>query len=759
VLSQQQKDGSIRPVAYYSKKMNSAEKNYGVTDKELLAIVEAVRHWRCYLEGNPYPTKVHTDHQGLQWLNSKAELSGRQARWVESLSDLEYEVSYIPGPRNAAADALSRRADFEEDAIGVRGKHGASTSESVPPIVDHGVRAKHGASTSESVPPTVEPAPRLRIHLTAVKGSLTGERPLWESRAEALTLRDELRKAAEADPWYREKMQQVSPTDGLLRGDGLLWTIDGRFYVPADREVQSKLLYEAHDAPTGGHLGERKTLHKLQRTCYWAGMRKDIEDYVRGCVVCAAVKPSQQVPAGLLQPLPIPHRPWEVISIDFVGPLVQTKDYYNAVLVVVDKFSKMAHFIATTTGVTSDKAARLLINHVFKLHGLPSSIISDRDPRFTAGLWKEVFKALGVKLAMGSAYHPQTDGQTERVNRTLEAGLRAYADKKGAEWAEWLPMCEAFYNSSTHSSTGQTPFEMNGVVWTDAVTYAMRSPTMDGLKCQSAEDILNGMKQAWEDARMMMMVRREQMKVKADRDRRDEKYAVGDRVLLSTKNLSKHSSKLSDPFIGPFTVTRVSDHGVNVWLSLPKEYSRVHQPFHIEKVKRYTPSATEWGRKQNDRPLPEVIDGEEEWEVEMLLGKRQGEELVEVQTNEGGAEDTHPPSTLDEVKEEVGPIRRSARLASKAVVGEGSGGPTSKRKRRRVRQWVTRYLVKWKGFGEEEATWERATNLQLHAQDAIDEYEYRQAQERGEEVVGVHYMHTMKEEEGGVTLHSVMVGR
>jgi hypothetical protein len=104
-----------------------------------------------------------------------------------------------------------------------------------------------------------------------VKGSLTGERPIWESQAEGLTFRDELRKAAEADPWYREKMQQVTPTDGLLRGDGLLWTIDGRFYVPADREVQRKLLYEAHDAPTGGHLGERKTLHKLQRTCYWQG--------------------------------------------------------------------------------------------------------------------------------------------------------------------------------------------------------------------------------------------------------------------------------------------------------------------------------------------------------------------------------------------------------------------------------------------------------------------------------------------------------
>ena len=123
---------------------------------------------------------------------------------------------------------------------------------------------------------------------------------------------------------------------------------------------------------------------------------------------------------------------------------------------------------------------------------------------------------------MSSSYHPQTHGQTERLNRTLEAGLRAYADKKGADWADWLPMCEAFYNSSTHSSTGKTPFEMNGVVWTDAVTYALSSPMTEGLKCQSAEDVIHGMKEAWEDARMMMMGIREKMKVNADKHRREE---------------------------------------------------------------------------------------------------------------------------------------------------------------------------------------------------------------------------------------------
>jgi hypothetical protein len=283
---------------------------------------------------------------------------------------------------------------------------------------------------------------------------------------------------------------------------------------------------------------------------------------------------------------------------------------------------------------------------------------------------------------------------------------------------------------------------------------------MDGLKSQSAEDLLNGMKEAWEDARLMLMARREKMKVQADKGRRDEVYAVGDRVLLSTKHLSQVASKLNDPYVGPFTVTRVSDHGVNVWLDLPSQYRRLHQPFHVEKVKRYTPSVVEWGRKQDDRPLPELVDGQQEWEVEMILGKKEAEELVEIQPDVGGDGDPHPiPTTVEEVKEEVGPVRRSARLAVKVGPGDVvQGRRAPARKPRRVRRMVTRYLVKWKGYGGEESTWEREESLRLHAQDAIDEYEYRQTIDRGEEVVGVHYLHSLEEEEGVMRLHSVLVG-
>jgi RNase H-like domain found in reverse transcriptase/Reverse transcriptase (RNA-dependent DNA polymerase)/Integrase zinc binding domain/Chromo (CHRromatin Organisation MOdifier) domain/gag-polyprotein putative aspartyl protease len=729
VLSQQQEDGKVRPVAYYSRKMNSAERNYDVHDKELLAIVMAVKHWRCYLDGSPHPTKVLTDHKGLQWLNSKAELTGRQARWVELLADVEYEVSYIPGKQNAVADALSRREDLEAKVE--------------DPAVEGGRQQLQ--------------APRLKIHLAEVQGAVTEERPLWESRVQALTFRDELKKAAAADPWYSAKLSETAPTDGLLRGDGLLWTEDGRFYVPDDREVQSKLLYEVHDAPTGGHMGERKTLNKMQRTCYWHGMQKDIEDYVRGCQVCAAVKSRQKAPAGLLQPLPIPHRPWEVITLDLMGPLPMSEDHHSAVWAVTCKFSKQVHLIATSMKVTSEKTARLLIDHVFKLHGLPRTIISDRDPRFTAGLWRAVFKAWGTRLAMSSSYHPQTDGQTERYMRVLAAGLRAYADKRQRDWPKCLSMIEAFYNSSRHESTGQTPFEMNGVVWTDAMTLALSSPMMDGIKSQSAEDILTDMRRTWEDARRMLLVRREKMKAEADRHRTEERYAVGDQVLLSTRHLSTHSSKLDDPFVGPFAVTRVSDNGVNIWLELPRQYRRLHQPFHVEKLKRFVPSAVEWSRQQEDRPLPEMVDGAPMYEVEMLLGKRTAQEWVDVQPEDAvtvdSSEDvyagTSTPTPTEKVVEDAEvTVRRSARLASKPS-SQPTAAPRPTRKPRRVRQLVTRYLVKWKGYGVEEATWERASNLQLHAQEAIDEYEYRQAQERGEETVGVQCVHSLRSEADG----------
>ncbi|MGH9656204.1 MAG: RNase H-like domain-containing protein, partial [Bryobacteraceae bacterium] len=591
VLSQKQQDGKMHPVAYYSRKMEPAETRYEVTDQELLAIVDAVEHWRCYLEGAEHPVLILTDHRGLEYLSTKKELRNREARWIEKLAEIEFKIRYVPGPQNAAADALSRRADYQEQVA---------------------VERKDEAEL-------IEERPRLKITLAPLP--VVKAKEAWEARAEALPFKDELRKAAAADPAYAKKVKEVEPNDGLLRGEGLLWTADGILHVPDDQSVRSKLLHAVHDAPTGGHLGERKTLRKLQADCYWPGMRADVEDYVRGCVTCARIKPAQQVTAGLLRPLPIPHRPWEVIGIDFVGPLPKTADHHDFILSVKDQLTKQVHFIATTVNVTAKGTVKLLLEHVIKLHGLPSAIVSDRDVRFQSTLWKEIWKTWGSRLMMGSSYHPQTNGQTERANRSLETYLRAFVDKKGKDWADWLPMAEVHYNNSVHEATGKTPFELNGILWTDAYSLALSSPTMRQFRAQTAEDVLADMKRAWEDARTALMAARDRMKRTADEHRRDVRSSVGDLVMLSTAHLAKHGTKLSDLYVGPFPVVKVSQSGLSVWLLLPKEYAKLQQPFHVEKLKRFVPSARGWDRKEDATPTPALVDGEVEWEVERLLGK------------------------------------------------------------------------------------------------------------------------------------------
>jgi hypothetical protein len=191
-----------------------------------------------------------------------------------------------------------------------------------------------------------------------------------------------------------------------------------------------------------------------------------------------------------------------VISIDFVGPLPRTPDYFNYVLVVVDKFSKMAHFIPTTTNVTAEETARLLLEHVVRLHGLPEAIISDRGHEFTAHLFQEVWTAMGTDLRLSTAYHPQSDGQTERVNRELEQQLRVHANRTGNNWKQWLTVVEMHYNSDLHESTGKTPYEMNGVDWRDQWGVAMAS-ARPRLRNDAAEELLRDIRSTWEDARQV----------------------------------------------------------------------------------------------------------------------------------------------------------------------------------------------------------------------------------------------------------------
>src|SRR3954453_19049567 len=222
-----------------------------------------------------------------------------------------------------------------------------------------------------------------------------------------------------------------------------------------------QLLYDHHDTPMAGHQGIERTYATLHQNFYWPRMNQDTRNYVKSCNSCQCIKASQQVPAGLLQPLPIPSYPWEQVSMDFITHLPKTKKGYDAIVVFVDMFSKMVHLAPSRTMATAPETAQIFFDNVVKLHGLPKTIVSDQDPKFTSCFWQTIFHTLGTKLAMSTAFHPQTDGQTERANRTLEDMLRAFVSYQQDDWDNHLSSAEFACNNAPNASTGMSPFRMN----------------------------------------------------------------------------------------------------------------------------------------------------------------------------------------------------------------------------------------------------------------------------------------------------------
>jgi len=316
-------------------------------------------------------------------------------------------------------------------------------------------------------------------------------------------------------------------------------------------------------------------------------------------------------------PNSIPEKPWMHISADFITKLPLAQGY-DSILVVVDRLTKMVHFIPTTEKTSAEGLARLFRDNVWKLHGLPESIISDREPQFTAGLMKELNGMLGIKSKLSTAFHPQTDGQTERINQELEQYLRMFIDHRQEQWPEWLGTVEFTYNNKAHSSTKTSPFKAN---------YG-QDPRMgfEGRKkgkYAGAEKFVEKMKEIQEEAKVALGKAQEDMKKYADKKRSDtEKYKVGDLVMLSTKDLKyqmvgRRTEKLTERFVGPYKVKEIISLNA-VRLELPS-IVRIYSVVNVSRIRRYVGQVE--GQKK-EQPAPVIIEEEEEWEVERILNKQ-----------------------------------------------------------------------------------------------------------------------------------------
>jgi hypothetical protein len=248
-----------------------------------------------------------------------------------------------------------------------------------------------------------------------------------------------------------EAYSLYSVKDGLF-----LWK--NKLVIPNNQDIITQILKEFHTSHIGGHAGITRTLARIQAQFYWKNMREDIKTYVQQCVICQQAKTLNSAPAGLLQPLPIPDQVWEDVAMDFITGLPNSCGY-TVIMVVIDRLTKYSHFMAQKTDYTSKSVAETFMNQVVKLHGIPKSIVSDRDKVFTSSFWQNLFKLQGTSLAMSTAYHPQTDGQSEALNKCLEMYLRCFTFENPKGWYKLLPMAEYWYNTAFHTSAGMTPFK------------------------------------------------------------------------------------------------------------------------------------------------------------------------------------------------------------------------------------------------------------------------------------------------------------
>lgn len=609
----------LQPVAYESRKLKRAERNYSARDREQLAIVHATKVWRHYLLGKP--VTIRTDHRPLLHDLHLENMKSRHHRWEEQLQLFDIQLQYKQGRQHTVPDALSRRPDLK------------SASEDTREI----------ATISSIVPD--------------------------------LTRGTEWKEATHQDAYFRMVIDRIEAGDVQYQDynlvDGLLY-FKKRVYVPNDAKLRTRILQEGHDIPISGHLGREKTLERISRTWFWVGLDRDVRAFVRSCELCQRNKARNTAPLGLLQPIPLPTARWEQVTMDLITCLPQTPRNHTAVAVFVDRLSKQLHLAAVRSDIDAPTLAHVFFDTVFRHHGLPRVIISDRDPRFTGSFWQALFKLLDTRLSMSTAFHPQTDGQTERANRTLEDMLRAFVAVHHNDWDEYLTPLEFAYNDSSQASTGHSPFFLN------AGQHPITPATLHrpiNTNNPTTEEFIQRLTSALQEARQRLLTAQNRQKQYADNHRQHKTFREGDLVLLSNANLPLATStqvrKLAPRWIGPFRIsTVISD--VAYHLELPP-HIRIHPVFHVSQLKEFHTESERFPDRHQPPPPPVVIEDQEEYEVDCILEHRY--------------------------------LRR------------GKGRPQ------------LQYKVLWKGYPIHDATWEPVHNL-TRCQETIRKYH----QERNEDV-------------------------
>ena len=349
---------------------------------------------------------------------------------------------------------------------------------------------------------------------------------------------------------------------GVKELRGKKWKIEGelvlkeeKVYVLKDEELRVEIIQLYHDVPAAGHGGRWKTMELVTRNYWWPRVTRDVGKYVEGYNLYQRMKNRIEKPAGKLKLSKVPQKTWTYLAVDFITKLLVVVEK-DTILVVCDRLSKMTHFVATMEGTSVEGLARLFWDNVWKLHRLPESVVSDRGLQFAAELTKKLNRILEIQTKLLTTFHPQTDGQTERMNQEIEQYLRFFIEHRQKDRPEWLAMAKFVINNKVHTATKVSPFMANY-----GKEVRMGGDIQRKGKVESAMEFAERMKKVQEEAEAALRKTQEEMKRYADRRRKEtEEWKKGDQVLLSTKDLvfkERPSKKLMERYVGPYAVEEV----------------------------------------------------------------------------------------------------------------------------------------------------------------------------------------------------------
>ena len=433
-----------------------------------------------------------------------------------------------------------------------------------------------------------------------------------------------IRDGYAADPLYPPAAAERRSTLGITAIPGGLFMRGSALCVPDASDLHRRILRELHCSPYSGHVGMNKTYQLIKRHFYWPNLQESVNSYVRGCVTCQRSKAPVGKVAGKLMPLPVPDGIWEDISMDFVGPLPLTARHHDYVLVVVDRLSKMAHFLACKSNITARQTAQLFVDRVWSLHGLPKSVVTDRGRQFLNSFNAALLKLVGTKHNCSSAYHPESDGQTERVNRILGEMLRHFTNLKYTDWDDYLPLVEFAHNNAPTTATGMSPFfccygkhpltPMSAVIAAANAEWE-QNPHLNK-DFLHADNFLRDRQEIVRKAQAAMQAARQRMELQEADKRKAVTFQVGDQVSLKTQHLgisTLPSKKLFQPWMGPFTVSKVIND-VAYQLELPHHW-KAHNVFHVSLLKPFISN----GEAVDPQSFTLVGGKDDEYEVESIV--------------------------------------------------------------------------------------------------------------------------------------------